>query len=553
MAVKNQWNMEDLKSTEFLQGIDEIAEKFPIFVFFDEIGHAFDCREWTSQQKRESFLFFCSGYGIPLIRRQRVFIHLSGKENFLLLVGLRSTYQTGEQDMSGSTCRFLRIALNPIRHKYVEELVSRSLVHDPQTRSLKTMKDMMGEGTCAEFSRAIHRLTSGHSRNIARLFEVIVNRWRIASSISIPDDYESKGVDDYDVVKFIVSMFPEQCMKLYRVHMACSGSDDPEPGAECSADQIINLNEKIFMGSAETQKFTTFEFLATRLFCSFGVDTSRTRLLIPSFVLPILFTALDPFRFYLSKLDAVFDARKFEILIVKWWQSMFSQDSKGSCGELLGEFLPRESKLWNLEFRFPRFPAIATFPAVMGTGEMNSSDPSKNISISGASKLLQDQVVRRESCAALLPEPLSHSPDAFILPRRELDGKHVVIGLAVKGNRSNVSCAAELFDEAFRFAEILSGMERTKGYLFFISTRVRDKLRCQGGSTCVQLFEEPKNAVAKLAQVKLVNALIDEDRLEVIIMNLHSVEARMRFCDAISTGLDVKFEAFLKGKEKRNP
>jgi hypothetical protein len=289
-------------------------------------------------------------------------------------------------------------------------------------------------------------------------------------SLTIPHGYEN-------IVLSYIDRFREELRMLYRAHKARELDSDMDPKPTEQGPDIVNLTSLVQMGG---NKSVELEFIASRLFCSYGSDPSRTRIVLPPFIIPYFSALFDPLDVFMKAIEhtprlALHYPRSFEAILLKWFQSVFSSGAPlgGSAGTRLDVYLPLTSKLASVEFEFPEEPPLIDFPKVLGPSFESTVDPERNLTIAGAARRLMNCIEQGESPTCLIPAEFSRSPDGFIVTKKTLmDGSRVLI--AVTAKLYTVTPLQSIQAEGGKFLDILQQIPNVSGFLFVIATGQSD-------------------------------------------------------------------------------
>jgi hypothetical protein len=471
----------------------------PVFIVLDEIGAAFVCKDKNHAAEKESFYDFVSDVCTVLTRAEGVHYILCGRSDFMWDVGVRREADFPTMTNRVSPGRFQRVNLNPIRQSKISELLHHTVWRN-EPLSVR-LSNLYPDLDLSDIINMLYVKTAGHPRSL----------WEcLKSENPLSEEYDSTFL--LNEVKLAVRKFPNAIR-----HMLSN------------RDKIFELTEIIDPAGSRV----TGEFIATRIHAGFGDNVKGTRIFITPIVEEYLIRAFFPLMEFLVSYENLLNLRHvsrtdvFEECIAKWFQSAFANRDR-TCGEVMREFCPRDSILYNISWQLT---AARMVDGKRILGGVNYSISDSTISVPEFAKKICKYLTNGKR-DMYFPAPLSASPDLFVIPRGLGKDDKIVIGIQAKcyANQASRITKATVLKEVGKFYHIFSKARRLytkpiRGVLIMFATCLYTA--CDFG----QLHHGVKSFVWE-------NEDTAKMEIEVVILNLSNPDLRREF---FGLGLDVSF------------
>ena len=499
-ALKKQWKLDIDRNKDFILILMDLVEE-PVFIIFDEIGSTFVSAGNTQEEQRMIFFDFVSKYCTALSKISRVYYLLCGRAPFLYDVGIRPENTTAE--LQSSPGDFSRISLSPINKDSILEILQKTIVGETSLEVTlhNRYKDKLNINEIVE---ELYAKTGGHPRTILT---------RVKEADPLNDRFEAKEL--INDVRVALSKYREGIRKLFE-----------------KRSEVIDLTG-FYHGTTPP---VPLAYLATRIHAGYCEELTSTRLHIPPPIENYLLWHFLPFKDFVLSYEGTMNqkhcidkSRVFEGVIVKWFESVFSDPSK-TCGEILGEFCPKDSVLGNLRIHLdPKKTTDGLLIRQDGVCRLGS----RTTSFRDFADSLKEYI-RNETVNIYFPAEKSSTPDIFVLPPR--GGSRIIhlIGVQVKcydtsptriGKDTCLSEAEKLNDilielrEAVRRKPVLE-VDTVQGILIMCATS--DYTLCD-----FQDLQHKKSILWSHADLTRKGW----ENFEVLIFNLSTAELRKRFFD----------------------
>ena len=496
--VEYQWgyrgHVPELNS--FQGAIEFITHLSPVFLVFDEIGSAFQTSpDVSNRYARDEFLSFIREYCVPLLRMNRVYFLLCGRAEFLSHVG----YRPGDVNLSVSPVKLERVNLNPIREVYIADILQNTIClgdRQENTSFVDIIRSEQHDFDIEIYCTHLYTLTGGHPRS---LLKVLTHDRMLEHPENIDMMFELLEVQD------TIRLYRQPVRELY------------DGFANKTKFNLLSLIQ-----GGRQPKRPTMEYIATRIYAGFGSNKNDTEIFIPPPVLRVLGSVFMPFydfviRYTDSKM-LIDKSRIFEELLLKWFQTVFSQPGGATWGSLCAPFIPEESILHKVVAQLDHESRIDGKRVVP-----SKKAKSNGISIQEMSTKLTEYLHLRYP-HIYFPAPQSSSPDIFILPPIR-DGD-IIIGVAAKCWSSGRLSESMILQELRKFQNICEAND-------YLGKQSRVLIIC----TTAPLSGEADPSTSRVLQSNSVDGRTEE----VMVMNLTNDASIERFCSlGVSTAEEAK-------------
>jgi hypothetical protein len=427
-ALQSQWGVSVPPEADWWTCLNDYIQK-PVYFVFDEIGKAFDAPLQNTISQQTQFFTFVQQICEPISKEDGMFYVLCGRARFLWTVGVRS-----EDDMSGfsgSPGEFVRIHLNPIRECYIKEILEKTIVGDSNDgeRLIDSVRKNLGpHETIDSFIGNLYAKTGGHPRMMSgQLFTRGKSRTFDASFMA-------------RVVQTAIDLYPRSIKRLF--------------------DMRNSPNVDLTIDSPEmADKPASLHYLAGRIHAGYGINLERTKLLLPPPVERFLCFRFLPFLGYLDRYKSIIGkisidrSRVFEEVLIKWFQSVFTDKTKTIEG-VLGEFCPQNT-MFSKICLFVDPSKCKDGPSIL-PGEYNSKSET-TVSMKEFGSQMSDHLTNGD-LHIYFPYQRSVSPDFFVVQSTS----SFIIGVQAKCLTGGTISADDCIDEATKLYANLECMRKTK-------------------------------------------------------------------------------------------
>jgi hypothetical protein len=484
-ALEKQWGVIVGGGVTWADCFNDYIKK-PVFLVFDEIGMAF--RSADLNKSRDEFLDFVTCYCTPLSWASGVHYLLSGRGEFLSNVGIRADNQSSVQ-LGASPGSFDRVILNPIRRKYIAEIVEKTTIDEEKVS--KILVDGHPEMTIEEIINNLYIRTAGHPRSLLASIT--------AGNLIEAGDYSETLLTE---VGLAVTQYRKEIQLMFENRRV--------PCDLTKQFQLHRITE------------ISFEYLASRIFAGYNDTPEATELFFAPAVESYLMRVFLPFsdfvldQKYLITNRYLDKSRIFEALLLKWFEAMGT--SQDIIAHSWNGFCPDTSLLKNVILR------VGSEKTVDGLRILSPGDSSSGPTTISVMELSADikKYLTDNSVNIYFPAPKSSSPDIILIQPQEGRSDDFLVGIQAKCYSGGTIGAAVCEGEAKKFYTIL---ERTRS--------VRRKKKLNGVlimcATCgytqsdfVELTSTTKSIVWDRKPKEWKN-------FEIIIINLSTPSMRKEF------------------------
>ena len=503
-ALGSQWKVNVPDEVDWRMCLKHYIQK-PVFFVFDEIGKAFAGESKEIHGQRKKFFIFVEQICEPLSQGNGIFYILSGRARFLWTVGIRS--EDDKSQFSGSPGEFVRIHLNPIGECYIREILENTFTAE-QERLIDFVRRKLRAGeTIDSYIRDLYARTGGHPR--AMIGRMLSKK----ESEFTEDDYFMTND-----VQTALDMFPNGIKSLF----------------ERRNNQHVDLTGISYGTAEKPERFATFHYLAGRIHAGYDKNLQNTKLVLPPPVERILCFRFLPFLEYVLSYKSIIEneisidrSRVFEEIIIKWFQSVFTDKSR-TVKQVLGVFCPQDSKLSEIGLYVDPQKCKNGLRILSGTSfsGCDTTISTKEFATEMSNHFSQDDV------HVYFPAPKSVSPDFFVIP----SNADLLIGVQVKCRSKGALGTNDCIAEATKFYATLGPIRSTKPGLRGVL------VMCASCKYTDKDFPELTNSMA-ISWGKKEIMKQKWENFEIIIMNLSGKDSRADFFLLAMPLLASKFSA----------
>ncbi|EGZ25915.1 hypothetical protein PHYSODRAFT_481682, partial [Phytophthora sojae] len=294
----------------------------PVFIVLDEIGRGFEnirsgCADMAEEEaSRNLFLDFCSSVLSTWMSTRHVYFLLVGYAPFLRNVGERKD----DRPHSSSKQRFIRLNLQLIRPKKIEQIIRHTWVDDSSTMTLQQRWGLQSKKDVAKAATKMYEKTCGHPRTMIQMF-ILHESYKAFRAASVNRFDSEEGQKEW------VKIFRE--LRYWQKTL-----DGLKP--QLLENKVIDLSDdsKWPHLPKSPQKKISFAIIMERCHLRWAGTVKKARIYALPRILTAIVSIVQPLRLCIRTIDPLIDdvtlayATVFEWACLKRFQELFSEPSE---------------------------------------------------------------------------------------------------------------------------------------------------------------------------------------------------------------------------------